>query len=200
MPSEPLSGADAYNYVVEVPATTTVTIRLAVQRVAFSSTPPSPFRIGDRYTPRVGSDRDLAVALALSSDSEDASSVPCRLDGDTLHAVGVGTCVLIATQEGDDDVQPAMAVAQFVTVLGAVVPEPTEPPPSTPAPTSPGNPGAGDPSDAGSAPSGGVAGDGGATAPVDDRAGAAGAGADPRGCEVGEIGFSGFLQAPACRK
>lgn len=161
VPSEPLSGADAYNYVVEVPATTTVTIRRAVQRVAFSSTPPSPFRIGDRYTPRVGSDRDLAVALALSSDSEDASSVPCRLDGDTLHAVGVGTCVLIATQEGDDDVQPAMAVAQFVTVLGAVVPEPTEPPPSTPAPTSPGNPGAGDPSDAGSAPSGGVAGDGG---------------------------------------
>jgi hypothetical protein len=139
VPDEPLTGADAHNYSVELPTSTTVTIRRAIQRLEFTSSPPSTFRVGDTYTPSAESDKGLTITLSLASEIADDAADACVLDGRTVRAVAVGTCVLIATQEGSDDVQPAMTVAQFVRVTAAA-PAPVDPAPADPEPSNPSNP------------------------------------------------------------
>jgi hypothetical protein len=139
VPDEPLTGADAHNYSVELPTSTTVTIRRAIQRLEFTSSPPSTFRVGDTYTPSAESDKGLTITLSLASEIADDAADACVLDGRTVRAVAVGTCVLIATQEGSDDVQPAMTVAQFVRVTAAA-PAPVDPAPTDPEPSNPSNP------------------------------------------------------------
>jgi len=61
--------------------------------------------------------------------------VVCELDAGVVTARGAGSCVVVATQSGDGDVEPAESVAQFLTIRPVAPPGPD---PTTPGPTSPG--------------------------------------------------------------
>ncbi|MBS1836272.1 MAG: fibronectin type III domain-containing protein, partial [Actinobacteria bacterium] len=127
-----LVGADAANYSVSVPSSSTVDIARAAQAVRFTTTAPESFVVGQHYRPAVTSDQSLAVALDLIGTGSDPAA--CRfVDGD-LIAVAPGSCTLVATQPGTPDVAAAAVVGQVVVVRAADVPTTTAAP-TTAAPT-----------------------------------------------------------------
>ena len=91
--------------------------------------------IGATYTPVVESDAGRAPVLTVVSNPEVVGTVVCELAAGVVTARGAGSCVVVATQPGDGDVEPAGSVAQFLTVRAAA---PSDPGPSSPGPTSPG--------------------------------------------------------------
>jgi titin len=137
---EVLTGDDAGNYVVEVPTSATVDIARAVQRLRFTSTPPSPLRVGSSYRPEVESDRGLEVELSVLSDPSEGDTPACELLDGVVTGTAPGTCVVVADQAGTEDVLPAVAEGQFITVAAVLVepePEPETPPTTTPPTTTP---------------------------------------------------------------
>jgi len=130
-----LGGADAANYTVVVPGSRTVDIGRRAQSLVFRSSAPASMTIGATYTPVVESDAGRAPVLTVVSNPEVVGTVVCELAAGVVTARGAGSCVVVATQPGDGDVEPAGSVAQFLTVRAAA---PSDPGPSSPGPTSPG--------------------------------------------------------------
>jgi hypothetical protein len=135
-----LVGADAANYSVVAPTSATVDIARASQTLSFTSTAPTPLRVGSSYTPVVTSDAGLPVELSVLGDPDEGDTDPCvLLDGEVV-GIAPGSCVIVAAQPGNADVEAAETIGQFVTVEDVVVePEPptTTPPPTTPPTTTP---------------------------------------------------------------
>jgi titin len=135
-----LVGDDAGNYTVVAPTAATVDIARASQTLSFTSSAPTPLRVGASYTPVVTSDAGLPVSLSVLGDPDEGDTDPCvLLDGEVV-GIAPGSCVIVAAQPGNADVEAAATVGQFIAVEAVVVePEPptTTPPTTTPPTTNP---------------------------------------------------------------
>jgi titin len=132
-----LVGDDADNYTVTAPTSATVDIARATQTLRFTSVAPAPLRVGSTYTPVVSSDLGLPVQLSVLGDPDEGDTDPCVLVGGVVVGVAPGSCVIVAGQPGNDDVEAASTIGQFVTVAAVVVDPDPEPPTTTPPSTTP---------------------------------------------------------------
>ena len=98
--------------------TQTITVDKIVQVLTFRSTPPSSPVVGGTYTVQVDSDASLAPTVTISNNS---SSV-CSISAGVVTFSSTGTCVISASQAGND-VYAAAAASQSITV--GVVPTTT---------------------------------------------------------------------------
>ena len=129
-----LEGADAANYSVTVPTSATVDISRAGQRLEFRTTAPSPFVVGRTYSPIVVSDAGLSPSLSVVSDPSDGTGSVCVLVDGVLTAIEAGSCAIVASQPGNDDVAPALSAGQFVQVTAVAVANPDPEPDLDPTP------------------------------------------------------------------
>ena len=104
------------NYLADS-ATQTVTVDKIVQVLTFRSTPPSSPIIGGTYTVQVDSDASLAPTVAIANQS---ASV-CTISAGVITFNSTGTCLVSASQSGND-VYAAAAASQSITVSLAPVP------------------------------------------------------------------------------
>lgn len=109
----PLEGADADNYTVEVPESVTADITRASQRLTFTTPPPAKATVGSRLAPAVTSDAGLPVALSIGGGSDDV----CSVDGSEVVLSAVGTCVVVTSQGGNPDVQSADPLVALIEVV-----------------------------------------------------------------------------------
>ncbi|MFM8553037.1 MAG: hypothetical protein ACKOBO_00260, partial [Acidimicrobiales bacterium] len=116
--------------------TQTVTVDKVVQTISFRSTPPSPANVGGTYTVSVDSTAFLAPAIAIANQSQ----AVCSVSAGVVSFNAVGTCVISASQAGNDTYSSA-AASQSVTVtaLAAAAPTASTPAPVVSAPTAPEN-------------------------------------------------------------
>lgn len=105
----------------------TITVSKIVQVLTFRSTPPASPVVGGTYTLQVDSDASLAPTVVIANSS---ASV-CSISAGVVTFQSVGTCLISATQSGNDSYASA-AASQSITV-GAVV---TTTVPSSVAPVS----------------------------------------------------------------
>ncbi len=122
--------AGSTNYFA-VSETETITVNKIIQVLTFRSTPPASPIVGGTYTVSVDSDASLAVTVAVANTS---SSV-CSISAGVVSFTGVGSCVISASQSGND-VYAAAAASQSIAVTAAPVPT-TVPPPVDPSAASP---------------------------------------------------------------
>ncbi len=115
--------AGSTNYFA-VSETETITVNKIIQVLTFRSTPPASPIVGGTYTVSVDSDASLAVTVAVANTS---SSV-CSISAGVVSFTGVGSCVISASQAGND-VYAAAAASQSIAVTAA--PAPTTIPPAT---------------------------------------------------------------------
>ncbi|MEY3691208.1 MAG: hypothetical protein RJB57_863, partial [Actinomycetota bacterium] len=111
--------------------TQTVTVDKVTQTLTFRSTPPSPANSGGTYTVSVDSTAFLAPTIAIANQSQTVCSVSAGVV--TFNAVG--TCMISASQAGNDTYSSA-AASQSVTVtaLAAAAPAVSTPVPVVSAP------------------------------------------------------------------
>ncbi len=95
--------------------TVTISVDKIVQVLTFQSTPPSSPVVGGTYTVQVTSDASLAPTVSIASNS---ASV-CSISAGVVTFNTAGTCVISATQSGNDT-YAAAAASQSITV--SVVP------------------------------------------------------------------------------
>lgn len=69
---------------------------------------PESLLVGSTYAPTVVSSAALTVDLAVA----DGSGLVCALSGGVVVALAAGTCVIVATQAGTANVEPALSVTQ----------------------------------------------------------------------------------------
>ena len=99
-----------------------ISVDKIVQNLSFRSTPPSPATVGTTYTVTVDSSAFLAASIVIANQS---SSV-CSISAGVVSFNSVGTCVISASQSGNDSYTVA-AASQSVTVVSAVAPTVTQP-------------------------------------------------------------------------
>jgi hypothetical protein len=124
-----------------ITVTETINVNKIVQVLTFASSVPLNARIGDTYTTSVTSSAFLAPSLVIANSS---SSV-CSISAGVVTFNAVGTCLVSASQAGND-VYSSAAASQSITV-GAVpvvapIPELTPTPSPTPAGETPAVPSA----------------------------------------------------------
>jgi hypothetical protein len=121
------AGNDDYNAAPDV--TQTVTVARGDQRIAFTSTPPSPALVQGRY---VVSATGGASGRPVVFGS--ATTAVCTVSGSTVTFLKAGACTVTANQEGNGDYDPAPQATQAVTVIPAtdlsITAEASEDPPS----------------------------------------------------------------------
>jgi len=93
----------------------TITVSKIVQVLTFRSTPPASPVVGGTYTLQVDSDASLAPSVVIANSS---ASV-CSISAGVVTFQSVGTCLISATQSGNDTVASA-AASQSISV-GVVV-------------------------------------------------------------------------------
>jgi uncharacterized repeat protein (TIGR02543 family) len=91
--------------------TAVITVNKIVQTLTFRSTPPNQAEVGDTYTVVVDSDAFLAATVMVTNQSTSVCSISVGI----VTFNSPGTCVLSATQAGND-VYTAAAVSQSITV------------------------------------------------------------------------------------
>ena len=90
-----------------------IPVERAPQAVSFVSSPPGSAVAGSTsYTVTAVATSGLPVSLAVAQGS---ASV-CAIDGDTVTAIGAGTCTIEASQPGDTTFEPAAQVQQSFAV------------------------------------------------------------------------------------
>ena len=92
--------------------TLTLTVRKITQTLTFRSSAPSPSTVGSTYTPTVDSDAFLAPTIVIANQS----SAVCSVSAGVITFTAVGTCLVSATQAGNDMYSSASA-SQSVTVV-----------------------------------------------------------------------------------
>jgi hypothetical protein len=95
--------------------TETITVDKIVQVLTFRSTPPTSPVVGGTYTIQVDSDASLAPTVVVANSS---ASV-CSISAGVVTFQSVGTCLISASQSGNDTYASA-AASQSISV-GAVV-------------------------------------------------------------------------------
>jgi hypothetical protein len=101
------------------------------QRLAFTSTPPSPANVGGTYS--VAATGGASGNPATFSIDETSTAGTCSLSGTTLTFNAGGTCIVDANQAGTHEYAPAAQAQQTITVAGP--PPPPPPPPGPPTVT-----------------------------------------------------------------
>lgn len=92
------------------------------QAIAYTSTAPASAKVGDSYTvSATGGGSGLGVLFAI----DPSASTVCTIAGATVTMMGVGTCVINATQPGDATYDPAPQVQQSFAVAAAAPIAPT---------------------------------------------------------------------------
>ena len=114
-----LTGADAANYAPVISDPVLATIQQATQSLAFTSSPPTPAAVGSTYVPVAVSTMALTPSFAIGEESDGI----CSLSNGTVDLLSPGTCVVVASQDGNADVEAADAVEQSFTVVLARVPQ-----------------------------------------------------------------------------
>lgn len=91
-----------------------VTVAKIMQSLTFKSTPPSPAIVGGSYTVNVESNAFLAATITITNQSQSV----CSINAGIVTFTAVGTCVVSASQSGNDTYSTA-AVSQSITVVTA---------------------------------------------------------------------------------
>ena len=125
-----LTGADAANYTVEAPESTTASIVAFTQSLSFDGDVPEDLEIGETWRPEVSSDAGLVVSVMIAV----GDGATCELVDGELRALAEGICAVMATQAGNSNVTAALPVVRLVTIRAVTVP-PTTVPPTTVPPT-----------------------------------------------------------------
>ncbi|GAA3829308.1 InlB B-repeat-containing protein [Nocardioides panacisoli] len=87
------------------------------QRLAFTSTPPDPARVGGSYTPAAAGDTGSGNPIVISVAA--APHAPCSIDSTgVVHFEHVGTCELIAVVDGDENYPMAQAFQDIEVAKG----------------------------------------------------------------------------------
>jgi hypothetical protein len=89
-----------------------VTVNPGDQTITFTSTPPSPGKVGTTYNVTATASSGLTVAFTIDAGSASL----CSISGSTVSFNHVGTCVIDANQAGDANWNPAPQKQQSVTV------------------------------------------------------------------------------------
>ena len=110
----------------------TITVNKIAQVLTFRSTPPSSANPGGTYTVSVDSDAFLAPVIAIANTS---SSV-CSISAGVVTFNTVGTCLVSASQAGNDT-YAAGAASQSITVTALAAAAPQTSAPAVVAPVSP---------------------------------------------------------------
>ncbi|GJG87798.1 hypothetical protein tb265_29790 [Gemmatimonadetes bacterium T265] len=101
-------------YAPATQATQTITVALRPQAIAFTSTPPSPARVGATYA--------VAATGGASGNTVVFSSLTpatCAVSGSTVSFVAGGACTVAANQAGSATYAPATQATQAVTVVAS---------------------------------------------------------------------------------
>ena len=114
-----LTGTDAANYAPVITDQVLATIQQASQSLSFTSSPPTPAVVGSTYVPVAVSTMALTPSLAISEESDGI----CSLSNGTVDLLAPGTCVVVASQDGSDDVEAALPVEQSFTVVPVQEPQ-----------------------------------------------------------------------------
>ena len=93
-----------------------ITVNKIVQELTFLSQPPSPALVGGSYTVKVESNVFLAPSVVVGNQS----STVCSMSAEVITFLAVGTCVVSASQSGNDS-YAAAAVSQSITVVAVPV-------------------------------------------------------------------------------
>ena len=105
----------------------TIGVGGVAQTISFTSTPPSPARVGGApYTPTAMATSGLAVVLSL-----DPTSTGCTLANGAVTFTSVGTCVVDASQAGSSTYLSATQQQTIPIMKGASVVTVTSTPPSS---------------------------------------------------------------------
>lgn len=89
-----------------------LTVAMANQTIAFTSTAPSNAAISGTYTPTATATSGLTVALTIDSSSSSA----CSISAGVVSFTAAGTCTINANQAGNTNYYAAPQVQQSVTV------------------------------------------------------------------------------------
>ena len=102
-----------------------ITVEKIPQSLVFKSAPPSSSFVGGTYTTQVDSDASLAATLVIASSS---TSV-CSISAGVVSFNAVGTCLVSASQSGNDTYASAAASQSILVgaVAAAMVPVSTVP-------------------------------------------------------------------------
>jgi uncharacterized protein DUF4082/MBG domain-containing protein/Big-like domain-containing protein len=104
--------APSYSFVKGASASLTITP--ATQGVTFTSSPPSPAKVGGSYTPAAtGGGSKNPIVLSIDSSSAHGA---CAIASGKVSFTGVGICVIDANQAGNGNYQAAPQVTQKVTI------------------------------------------------------------------------------------
>ena len=110
----------------------TITVNKIVQVLTFASSVPASAQVGDTYTTSVTSSAFLAPSVTISNSS---SSV-CSIAAGVVTFNAVGTCLISASQAGND-VYSSAAASQSISVGAVPVVLPAQPPAAEPTVTTP---------------------------------------------------------------
>jgi len=83
----------------------------SAQTVAFTSSPPSPARVGGTYA--VSASASSGLAVGFSADGA------CTVSGSTVSLAAAGTCIVVARQAGNSSYLPAQAQQNFAVLAPA---------------------------------------------------------------------------------
>lgn len=123
-----LVGADVTNYTGSAAPEAVASIERSSQALHFTTVAPDHAAVGSTYVPSVVSSAGLPTDLAITDGPEAA----CALSGGEVAIMAPGTCVIVATQAGTANVQPAQPIAQMLSVVAPG--DVTEPPGPQPRP------------------------------------------------------------------
>ncbi len=99
-------------------ATVSGTIAKGSQTLTFTSTAPTSASVGGAtYTVAATSSASLAPAYSIAG----GSSGICTISAATVSFVALGSCVVVASQPGDANYDPATDVSQTISVAGAPI-------------------------------------------------------------------------------
>ena len=109
-----LTGTKASNYALSQPTGLTAAITVANQTITFNAL--STYYVNDA-TFTLAATASSALAVSYSS----SNAAVATISGSTVTIVGPGTATISATQAGDANYNPAIAVNQTLTVLAAPI-------------------------------------------------------------------------------
>lgn len=96
--------------------TVTITVTKIPQSLAFQGTPPSSATVGTSYTANVVSSAFLSVTLAVSNQSQSV----CSVSAGVISFLSPGSCLVSASQSGDDSYANA-AISHTILIVPAPV-------------------------------------------------------------------------------
>jgi outer membrane protein OmpA-like peptidoglycan-associated protein len=112
-----LGGTAAHNYIVTTPANPSVQIQQAAQTLTFGTTFTGavlPETQGQTYS--ASSNSGLPVTITVGPANV------CVISNGVIHAVGLGTCIVTASQAGNANYQSASTQTSFAVTTTAVAP------------------------------------------------------------------------------